>query len=83
MFTLLLHGFLATQPTLDAPTYGHEVLVEQCGRRLVEDWDLDRGQRELVVQDIATDAILFVEVADAWVDVEDRADTLDLCALPG
>ncbi len=60
-----------------------EVLVEQCGRRLVADMDYDLGRHILYVQDIATDEIVYNEDVAEGSTAQDHADTLNICEIAG
>lgn len=60
-----------------------DILIEQCGRRLVADTDFDLGRRLVYVQDISTDEIVYSEdIAEGWT-AQDHADTLDICTIAG
>ena len=83
MFTLMLHALTTTADIPTTMAYDTQVLTESCGRRLVADFNPDLGERELFVQDVDTGAIVYSEVTEIWVDLEERADTLDLCGLAG
>lgn len=83
MFPIVLIALTQIPDTQTDNLYGHEVLVEQCDRRLVVDLDLDLGRTLLFVQDIATDEVIYEETVDEWVSVTDRADELNLCVLAG
>lgn len=60
-----------------------EILIEQCGRRLVADVDYDLGRQVLYVQDMNTDEIVYSENVAEWSTAQDHADTLDICAIAG
>lgn len=60
-----------------------DVLVEQCGRRLIADTDFDLGRQTLYVQDISTDEIVYSEDVAEWATAEDYVDTLNICEIAG
>jgi hypothetical protein len=60
-----------------------DVLVEQCGRRLLADTDYDLGRQIVYVQDVATDEIVYSEDIAEWATAQDYADTLNICEIAG
>ena len=83
MLPIVLAALLNASDT-GAPIADHpEVLVEQCGRRLVADADYDLGRELVYVQDISTDEIVYSENVAEWSTAEDYAHTINICQIAG
>lgn len=84
MNPMLFAALITTPAALDGFAHSSpEVIVEQCGHRVVADTDLDLGRELLVIQEVYTGEVVDTVEIDGIMPPLDAALELDLCGLEG